>query len=114
MADHLGYEARDPAGRNGGNSRNGSRAKTVLTELGPVEVAAPRDRDSSFEPKIVRKRQRRLSGVEDLVISLSAKGLTTGEVQAHYDHRQGPRGHVRVVQPATGRGVSGVVAPRRR
>src|SRR5918997_6909741 len=83
MADHLGYEARDPAGRNGGNSRNGSRAKTVLTELGPVEVAVPRDRESSFEPKIVRKRQRRLTGVEDLVISLSAKGLTTGEVQAH-------------------------------
>ena len=83
MVDHLGYEARDPAGRNGGNSRNGSRAKTVLTELGPVEVAVPRDRESSFEPKIVRKRQRRLTGVEDLVISLSAKGLTTGEVQAH-------------------------------
>jgi putative transposase len=83
MADHLGYEVGDPAGRNGGNSRNGSRAKTVLTELGPVEVAVPRDRDSSFAPKIVRKRQRRLSGVEDLVISLSAKGLTTGEVAAH-------------------------------
>src|SRR5918997_3336570 len=83
MVDHLGYEARDPAGRNGGNSRNGRRAKTVLTELGPVEVAVPRDRESRFEPKIVRKRQRRLTGVEDLVISLSAKGLTTGEVQAH-------------------------------
>ena len=83
ISDHLGYEAGDPAGRNGGNSRNGSRAKTVLTEAGPVEVEVPRDRESTFEPKIVRKRQRRLSGVEDLVISLSAKGLTTGEVQAH-------------------------------
>jgi transposase-like protein len=83
LTDHLGYEAGDPAGRNGGNSRNGTRGKTVLTEVGPVEIGVPRDRDGSFEPRIVRKRQRRLEGVEDLVVSLSAKGLTTGEVQAH-------------------------------
>jgi putative transposase len=83
MSDHLGYPCGDPAGRNGENSRNGRRAKTVLTEIGPVEVEVPRDRQSTFEPKIVRKRQRRLTGVEDLVISLSAKGLTTGEVAAH-------------------------------
>src|SRR5688572_19991087 len=81
LADHLGYEHGDPAGRNGGNSRNGTRAKTVLTEVGPVPLDVPRDRDSSFEPRIVRKRQRRLTGVEELVISLTAKGLTTGEVQ---------------------------------
>jgi len=55
----------------------------VLTEVGPVEIEVPRDRDGSFEPTIVAKRQRRLSGVDELVISLSAKGLTTGEVQAH-------------------------------
>jgi putative transposase len=55
----------------------------VVTEIGPVEVDVPRDRQSTFAPKIVAKRQRRLTGVEDLVISLSAKGLTTGEVQAH-------------------------------
>jgi putative transposase len=55
----------------------------VLTEVGPVEIDVPRDRDATFEPKIVAKRQRRLSGVDELVISLSAKGLTTGEVQAH-------------------------------
>jgi putative transposase len=83
MSDHLGYSCGDPAGRNGGNSRNGRRSKALLTEIGPVEVDVPRDRQSTFEPKIVRKRQRRLTGVEDLVISLSAKGLTTGEVQAH-------------------------------
>src|SRR6266516_4473605 len=80
LTDHLGYEAGDPAGRNGGNSRNGSRAKTVLTEVGPVELAVPRDRDASFQPQIVGKRQRRLVGVEDLVMSLVAKGLTTGGV----------------------------------
>ena len=55
----------------------------MLTEVGPVEIDVPRDRDATFEPKIVAKRQRRLSGVDELVISLSAKGLTTGEVQAH-------------------------------
>jgi transposase-like protein len=83
ITDHLGYDKHDPAGKNGGNSRNGARAKTVLTDVGPVEVSVPRDRDGSFEPQIVRKRQRRLSGVEDMVLSLSAKGLTTGEISAH-------------------------------
>jgi putative transposase len=116
LTDHLGYEHGDPAGRNGGNSRNGTRAKTVLTEVGPVELAVPRDRESSFEPRGVRKRQRRLTGVEDLIISLVAKGLTTGQVQAHlaeiygtevsrqtiwHHHRPGPRRHDRVaVAPA--------------
>ena len=80
---HLGYARHDPAGRDGGNSRNGHRAKTVITEAGPVEIDMPRDRDASFAPKIVAKRQRRLGGVDDMVISLVAKGLTTGEVQAH-------------------------------
>jgi len=80
---HLGYAKHDPAGRDGQNSRNGHRAKTVLTDVGPVEIAVPRDRDASFEPKIVAKRQRRLGGVDEMVISLVAKGLTTGEVQAH-------------------------------
>ncbi|RPF30251.1 transposase-like protein [Streptomyces sp. Ag109_G2-6] len=83
ITDHLGYDKHDPAGKNGGNSRNGTRAKTVLTDVGPVEISVPRDRDGSFEPKIVRKRQKRLTGVDEMVISLSAKGLTTGAVQAH-------------------------------
>src|SRR3954469_25279271 len=63
ITDHLGYERHDAAGRDGGNSRNGYRAKTVLTEVGPVQVDVPRDRDCSFEPKIVAKRKRRLSGI---------------------------------------------------
>jgi transposase-like protein len=83
LDDHLGYARHDPAGRDGGNSRNGHRAKTVLTDAGPVEIGVPRDRDSSFEPKIVAKRQRRLTGVDEMVISLSAKGLTHGEIAAH-------------------------------
>ncbi|GAA1604497.1 IS256 family transposase [Actinoplanes couchii] len=83
ITDHLGYEKHDPVGKDGGNSRNGSRAKTVLTDVGPVEIVVPRDRNGSFEPQIVRKRQRRLTGVEDMVLSLSAKSLTTGEISAH-------------------------------
>jgi putative transposase len=83
MTGHLGYEAGDPVGRNGGNSRNGKRTKTVITDAGPVDIDVPRDRDASFEPKIVAKRQRRLSGVDELVLSLSAKGLTHGEIAAH-------------------------------
>ena len=83
ITDHLGYDKHDPAGHGSGNSRNGTRAKTVTTEVGPVEINVPRDRDASFEPKIVAKRQRRLTGVDDLVLSLSAKGLTHGEISAH-------------------------------
>jgi putative transposase len=83
MDAHLGYGKHDPAGRNSGNSRNGKRSKTVLAQVGPVEVEVPRDRDASFEPQIVRKRQRRLDGIDGIVLSLSAKGLTTGEVSAH-------------------------------
>jgi transposase-like protein len=83
ITDHLGYDKHDPAGRGSGNSRNGTRTKTVLTDVGPVEITVPRDRDASFEPKIVAKRQKRLTGVDEMVISLAAKGLSTGEISAH-------------------------------
>ena len=79
ITDHLGYDKHDPMGRNGGNSRYGTRPKTVLTEIGPVQIEVPRDRDGTFEPGIVRKRQRRLDGVDQIILSLSARGLTTGE-----------------------------------
>ncbi|MFG2358335.1 IS256 family transposase [Streptomyces sp. NPDC048521] len=83
ITDHVGYEKHDPAGKNNGNSRNGTRAKTVLTDVGPVEVRVPRDTAGTFEPQIVKKRQRRLTGVDEMVLSLSAKGLTRGEISAH-------------------------------
>jgi transposase-like protein len=89
MSEHLGYDKHDSAGRTGGNSRNGTRSKTVLTEIGPVPIEVPRDRDGSFEPVIVRKRQRRLNGIDQLVLSLSARGLTTGEIAAHLDEVYG-------------------------
>jgi transposase-like protein len=91
MTEHLGYDKHDSAGRDGGNSRNGTRAKTVFTEIGPVEIEVPRDTDSTFDPTIVRKRQRRLTGVDEIVLSLSAKGLTTGEIAAHFDDVYGAR-----------------------
>jgi putative transposase len=85
MTEHLGYEKHDPAGAGTGNIRNGTRSKTVLTEAsGPVEIEVPRDRASSFEPQIIKKRQRRLNGVDEIVLSLYAKGLTTGEISAHF------------------------------
>jgi putative transposase len=84
LDEHLGYEKHQIEGRDGGNSRNGTRSKTVLTEIGPVQIEVPRDRDGSFDPQLVRKRQRRLSGIDEIVLSLSARGLTTGEIAAHF------------------------------
>jgi transposase-like protein len=85
ITEHLGYEKHDPAGAGTGNIRNGSRGKTVLTDAsGPVEIDVPRDRAGTFEPQIVKKRQRRLNGVDEIVLSLYAKGLTTGEISAHF------------------------------
>src|SRR5262249_19981929 len=78
-----GYEAYDPAGRGSGNSRNGAYPKTVMTEIGDVELQMPRDRNGTFSPVTVPKHQRRLDGLAGNVISLYAKGLTTGDIQAH-------------------------------
>ena len=86
MTEHLGHEKnRADPGRDGSNVRNGSRPKTVLTEAtGQVQIEVPRDRDGTFEPVIVKKRQRRLNGVDEIVLSLYANGLTTGEISAHF------------------------------
>ena len=81
MTEHLGYEKHDPAGAGAGNIRNGTRSKTVITgNSGPVEIDVPRDRAGTFEPQIVKKRQRRLGGVDEIVLSLYAKGLTRGDL----------------------------------
>jgi transposase-like protein len=83
MADHLGYEPYEPSGRGTGNSRNGGYPKTVSTDVGQVELRMPRDRQGTFEPVTVPKHVRRLEGLGANVISLYAKGLTTGEIQSH-------------------------------
>ena len=85
MTEHLGHDKHAPPGNESGNVRNGTRAKTVLTEgSGQVGIEVPRDRAGTFEPQIVKKRQRRLPGVDEMVLSLYAKGLTTGEISAHF------------------------------
>ena len=108
LDDHLGYGKHQPEGRDGGNSRNGRRAKTVLTGTGPVEISVPRDRDSSFEPKIVAKRQRRLTGVDEMVISLSAKGLTHGEIAAHLAEVYGAEVSKQTITTITDRVMEGM------
>ncbi|WP_422662585.1 IS256 family transposase [Pseudonocardia sp. HH130629-09] len=86
MTEHLGHDKnRADPGRESTNVRNGSRSKTVLSDAaGDVEIDVPRDRASTFEPQIVKKRQRRLTDVDEVVLSLYAKGMTTGEVSAHF------------------------------
>ena len=85
MSEHLGYGPYAVEGRNSGNSRNGFYPKTVRTEVGDVRIEVPRDRNGSFEPVSVPVGQRRLSGLDDMVISLYAKGLTTGDICAHLE-----------------------------
>lgn len=91
MTEHLGHERnRAEPGRDSTNTRNGSRPKTVISDaVGEVEISVPRDRDASFNPQIVRKRQRRLGDVDEIVLSLYAKGLTTGEISAHFSEIYG-------------------------
>jgi transposase-like protein len=85
LTGHLGHEKNGQVINEAGNVRNGTRPKTVLTEgTGQVQIDVPRDRDGTFEPQIVKKRQRRLNGVDQVVLSLYAKGLTTGEISAHF------------------------------
>ena len=85
LNEHLGYDKHDPVGRGSGNSRNGTRSKTVITDnVGAIDIQVPRDRNGTFEPQLVKKRQRRLSDMDAMVLSLFAKGLTTGEIAAHF------------------------------
>jgi putative transposase len=90
LTEHLGHEKNGTPDPDTGNVRNGSRPKMVLTEAsGQVQIEVPRDRAGTFEPQIVRKRQRRLTGVDEIVLSLYARGLTTGEISAHFEQIYG-------------------------
>jgi putative transposase len=83
MTEHLGYESGSPDGQGTGNSRNGKTRKTVSTISGPVEIEVPRDRNGSFEPAIVPKRSRRLGNIDDMILSLYSRGMTTRDIEAH-------------------------------
>lgn len=83
IADHVGYKPHQVPPSGGGNTRNGKLRKTLATEHGPVEIETPRDRDGSFEPKIVRKRQRRFDGFDDKILAIYVRGLPTRDIEAH-------------------------------
>jgi transposase-like protein len=83
LTEHLGYEKGDPGGRGSGNSRNGTSAKTILTEDGEIEITVPRDRAGSFEPQLIAKGQTRFDGFDDKILSLYARGMTVREIQGH-------------------------------
>jgi hypothetical protein len=83
LIEHLGYEPHQEPPGGAGNTRNGSTPKTLVTEHGPVRIDTPRDRDGSFEPKIVRKRQRRFVGFDDKILALYSRGLSVRDIQAH-------------------------------
>ena len=89
LTDHVGYEPHQEPPGGAGNTRNGTTPKRLITEHGPVGIDAPRDRDGSFEPKIVSKRQRRFEGFDDKILALYARGLSTRDIEAHLDEIYG-------------------------
>ena len=105
MDEHLGYVQGDPAGNGSGNSRNGSYGKTVTTTSGPVRLSVPRDRKSEFEPQIVAKGQRRVGAVDDMILSLYSRGMTTRDIHAHLAEVYGAE-----VSPALVSAVTDVVS----
>lgn len=82
MDSHLGYEKHSPEGINTGNSRNGKASKKVKTTLGEIDLEVPRDRNSSFEPILIPKRSRKVEAIEDMIISLYARGMTVRDIEA--------------------------------
>jgi len=89
MTEHLGYEKHSPAGNNSGNSRNGTSSKTVISDSGEFPLIIPRDRKGEFEPIVVKKHESRLGELEDKIISMYAKGMTTRDIQAHIEEIYG-------------------------
>jgi putative transposase len=120
MTDHLGYEKHDPAGNNSGNSRNGATTKTLKGDFGELPLETPRDRNGTYEPKIIGKGQTRFTGFDDKIVSMYARGMSTREIQGHLEEdlqsrgepdadfqrdRGGNGGGQELAEPAAGRGV---------
>ena len=89
LTDHLGYEPHEQKGRGTGNNRNGKGRKTVHSETGEIDITVPRDRNGTFEPKLIKKRQRRLEGFDDKVLSLYSRGLSTRDIQGQLEELYG-------------------------
>ena len=107
LTEHLGYRAHDPAGSGSGNSRNGHTAKTVQTEVGPIDVRVPRDRAGTFTPVLLPKNARRLGGLSDVVISLYAGGMTVRDIRDQIARHDAP------LHRATARHIAQQRPPRR-
>jgi putative transposase len=90
LTEHLGYQPGQAPPGGAGNSRNGAPGKTLLTDLGPVRIAAPRDRKGTFEPQLVKKNQRRLAGLDEKIIALYAGGMSTREIERYLGELYGP------------------------
>jgi putative transposase len=89
LTDHLGYEKHDRAGHGSGNSRNGVTAKRLGTEVGDIDLSTPRDRNGSFDPRLVPKGEHRLGGLSEMIISLYAGGMTIRDIQVHLERTLG-------------------------
>jgi len=89
LTEHVGYEKHDPAGNNSGNSRNGTSRKSLKGDFGEIELETPRDRNGSFEPRIVAKGQTRFTGFDDKIISMYSRGMTTREIEGHLKEMYG-------------------------
>ena len=89
LTSHLGYEKHDPAGHKTGNSRNGKTGKKLKGDFGEIDLETPRDRNGTFEPKIVAKGQTRFTGFDDKILSMYARGMSTREIQGHLEEIYG-------------------------
>jgi len=89
LGDHLGYEKHSTKGNNSGNNRNGKTYKTIKTDQGEIDIKIPRDRQSSFDPVVVKKYEKTLGPIEDKIISMYAKGMTTRDIQSHVEELYG-------------------------
>ena len=89
LTDHVGYEPHQEPPGGAGNTRNGTTPKTLITEHGEVGIDAPRDRDGSFQPRIVKKRQRRFQGFDDKILALYSRGLSVRDIEAHLEEIYG-------------------------
>jgi len=110
MTDHLGYEPGDPSGAGSGNSRNGTNPKTVVAKSGPLEIETPRDRNGDFEPQLVRKRQRRVTVIDEKIIPLYAKGMSTREIAATIEDLYGAEVSPSLISKVTEAVVDEVIA----
>ena len=110
MTDYLGYEAGDPAGSGSGNSRNGTTGKTVVSKSGPLEIETPRDRNGDFEPQLVKKRQRRVTVIDEKIIPLYAKGMSTREIAATIEDLYGAEVSASLISKVTEAVIDEVIA----